>query len=251
MAAPAAPKLSFVVPAHNEQAGLPRTLAAIQAETARAGCPAEVIVVDNASTDGTAHAAARFPGVRVVPEPVKGRSRARQAGFLASGGDLVANINADTVLPEGWLRRVLERFAGDRGLVALSGPYIYYDVPPRARAVVRAFRWLGFVACAVNRHVLRTGSMLQGGNFVAARRALEEIGGFDPAFTFYGEDTDVARRLRAVGKVRFTFALPAFSSGRRFRGDGVFATGLRYGVNYLWASFRHRPFTREARDHRA
>jgi glycosyltransferase involved in cell wall biosynthesis len=75
MAAAGAPKVSFVVPAHNEEAGLPRTLAAIQAEIARAGCPAEVIVVDNASTDGTARVAARFPGVRSCPS----RSRACRA----------------------------------------------------------------------------------------------------------------------------------------------------------------------------
>jgi glycosyltransferase involved in cell wall biosynthesis len=186
-----------------------------------------------------------------VPEPVKGLSRARQAGFVASDGDLVANIDADTILPQGWLRRVLEQFAGDHGLVALSGPYIYHDVPLRVRAAVRAFYWLGFAAYAVNRHVLRTGSMLQGGNFVAARRAFGGDRRVRPGFHLlrrgHGRRPAPARgrqgqvHLRAAGLL-VRAPLP---------GDGVFANGLRYGVNYLWASLRHRPFTREARDHRA
>jgi len=57
--------------------------------------------------------------------------------------------------------------------------------------------------------------MLQGGNFVVSRAALEQIGGYNPLFTFYGEDTDLARRLNAIGAVKFTFRLPALSSGRR------------------------------------
>ena len=243
-------EISFVVPAHNEQALLPRTLAGIKTEAARVGCAAEIIVVDNASTDATAAVAAAVPGVRVVAEPQKGLSRARQAGFAASTGRLVANIDADTILPEGWLTQVLTEFGRDPKLVALSGPYIYYDAPMRIRIFARLFYCNGWLTYAVNRFVLRVGSMLQGGNFVVTRAALEQIGGFDPAFTFYGEDTDAARRLHRVGGVKFTFALPAFSTGRRLAGDGLFATGIRYSVNYVWATFMHRPYSQTSRDYR-
>ena len=63
--------------------------------------------------------------------------------------------------------------------------------------------------------------MLQGGNFVVRRTALEEIGGYNPKFSFYGEDTDLARRLNSVGAVKFTFRLPALSSGRRLIEEGM------------------------------
>ena len=243
-------EVSFVVPAHNERALLPRTLAAIKAEIARVGCGAEIIVVDNASTDDTAAIAGAVPGVVVVAEPRKGLSQARQSGFVASSGRLVANIDADTILPEGWLAKVLHEFERDPGLVALSGPYIYYDVQTHVRAVTRLFYTMGWCTYAFNRFVLRVGSMLQGGNFVVTRAALNRIGGFDPAFTFYGEDTDAARRLHRVGGVKFTFGLPAFSSGRRLAGDGLWATGMRYSVNYLWATFKHKPYTQTSRDYR-
>ena len=236
-------RLSFVIPAHNEEAYLARTLRAIIAETRRSHPAAEIVVVNNASTDRTREVAESFAGVRVIDEPVKGLVRARAAGFQAVTGALVANIDADTILPKGWTDTVLRAFAEDPDLVAISGPYIYYDVPTFTRALVRLFYGAGFVAYLLNRFVLRTGSMLQGGNFVVKREALTKIGGFNPDFSFYGEDTDLARRLSAVGHVRFTFGLPAFSSGRRLLGEGVVRMGIRYAMNFFWATFLKRPFT--------
>lgn len=240
--------VSFVVPAYNEEKHLHRSLTAIISETKRAGCTAEVIVVNNASTDATGEVAASFPEVIVVDEPVKGLVQARRAGYLRASGDLIANVDADTIVTEGWLERVLEEFQRRPRLVALSGPYIYYDLPKRTRAAVRAFYVMGYGFYVLNRFVLRSGSLLQGGNFVVRRTALEEIGGYNPTFSFYGEDTDLARRLNAVGGVKFTFGLPALSSGRRLREEGVLRIGLRYSMNFVWATYRRKPFTDGWRD---
>jgi hypothetical protein len=70
-----------------------------------------------------------------------------------------------------------------------------------------------------------------------------KLGSPDLRFSFYGEDTDMARRLSKVGGVKFTFRLPAQSSGRRLVGEGVFTIGLRYSMNFFWATFRKKPFT--------
>ncbi len=241
----AAPSISFVVPAYNEEAHLGRTLTAIQAELKRTGCTAEIVVVDNASTDGTAALAASFADVIVVHEPVKGLVQARRAGFLSASGALIANVDADTIVTEGWLQHVLDAFGRDPDLVALSGPYIYYDISAASRAAVRAFYSVGYLCYLFSRFVLRTGSMMQGGNFVVRRTALVAIGGYNPRFSFYGEDTDLARRLSAVGAVKFTFRLPALSSGRRLIGEGLVRIGVRYAMNFFWATFFHRPFTDE------
>jgi glycosyltransferase involved in cell wall biosynthesis len=237
--------ISFVVPAYNEEKVLARTLSAIIAEIQRSNCPAEVIVVNNASSDGTGALAASFPEVIVVDEPVKGLVQARRAGFLRATGTLIANVDADTIVTEGWLAHVLEQFEAKADLVALSGPYIYYDVKRSTRIAVRAFYFMGYGFYVLNRFVLGVGSMLQGGNFVVRRTALEQIGGYNPVFSFYGEDTDLARRLTEVGKVKFTFRLPALSSGRRLLEEGLLRIGLRYSMNFIWATFRHRPFTDE------
>jgi glycosyltransferase involved in cell wall biosynthesis len=235
--------ISFVVPAYNEEKHIAKALTAIIAELQRSGCVGEVIVVNNASTDDTGKLAASFPEVIVVDEPVKGLVQARRAGFLQARGELIANVDADTIVTEGWLSRVLGEFHRRPQMVALSGPYIYYDMPKRARAAVRVFYFMGFGFYILNRFVLRAGSMLQGGNFVVRRAALEQIGGYNPEFSFYGEDTDLARRLSAVGAVKFTFRLPALSSGRRLLEEGLWRIGLRYSMNFVWATFVHRPFT--------
>ena len=243
-------RLSFVVPAFNEEALLPSCLQAIQAEIERAGVAAEIVVVDNASTDRTGEIARSFAGVTVVDEARKGLVQARKAGFEASTGTLVANIDADTLVPPGWIDRVEAEFAKDETLVAVSGPYDYYDVPLRIRAAARLFYVVGFGTYCFNRYVLRVGSMVQGGNFVIKREALIRAGGFDPNFTFYGEDTDIARRMAQVGSVKFTWVLMAKSSGRRLQGDGLMMTGLRYSSNYLWATFLRKPFTSAWQDYR-
>lgn len=243
-------RLSFVVPAYNEEVLLPACLRAIQAEIDRTGASAEIVVVDNASTDRTSEVAHGFAGVTVVHEARKGLVQARKAGFEASSGVLVANIDADTLIGPGWIDRIEAEFARDPALVTISGPYDYYDVPLRIRAAARLFYIVAFGTYSFNRYVLRVGSMVQGGNFVLKRDALVRAGGFDPSFTFYGEDTDIARRMAQVGKVKFTWALMAKSSGRRLRGDGLIMTGIRYSSNYLWATFFRRPFTSAWQDYR-
>jgi GT2 family glycosyltransferase len=95
----------------------------------------------------------------------------------------------------------------------------------------------------MNRYILRVGSMVQGGNFVTSRSALQSIGGFNTSISFYGEDTDIARRLNDVGEVRFTFALKMFSSARRLKKEGMLTMAWRYGINYLWTTFFKRPYT--------
>jgi glycosyltransferase involved in cell wall biosynthesis len=238
-------RISFVVPAYNEEANLARNLSAILAEIGCCGCAAEVIVVNNASTDRTGEVAAGFAGVIVVDEPVKGLVQARRAGFVRASGELIANIDADTIITPGWLSRVLREFDKHPGMAALSGPYIYYDVPRATRAAVRAFYVMGYGFYVLNRFVLRVGSLLQGGNFVVRRTAMEAIGGYNARFSFYGEDTDLARRLNAVGDVKFSFALPALSSGRRLLSEGLVKIGLRYSMNFVWATFLRKPFTDE------
>lgn len=234
--------LSFVIPAFNEERYLADCLDSILRATG--GLPGvEIIVVDNASTDRTAAVARTFPGVRVVYEARKGLPHARQAGFLASSGSLIANVDADSRLPKGWLQTVRKHFDSDPQLVALSGPLVYYDLNRRESLLVKVFYSTAWMTYMVNKHVLRAGAMVQGGNFVLTRTALERIGGFNLDLTFYGEDTDLARRLPEVGRVLFTFDLKMFSSARRLKKEGIFTMAWRYSLNYLWTLFLKRPYT--------
>jgi cellulose synthase/poly-beta-1,6-N-acetylglucosamine synthase-like glycosyltransferase len=174
--------------------------------------------------------------------------QARNTGFLASTGDLIANVDADTKLPKGWISRVFYEFENDADLAALSGPYIYYDLSLITRFFVRIFYLLGYTTYLFNHFVLKKGGMLQGGNFIVRRAALLEIGGFDTSIDFYGEDTDIARRMQKAGKVKFTFSLPMYTTGRRLKEEGVLASGLRYSLNYFWILIFEKPYSKKYSD---
>jgi len=247
-------RMSFVVPAYNEESYLPACLDSILEQTQGLGDEAEVIVVNNASSDRTREVgleyAGKWPQVRVVDEPRKGLTFARQAGFAVCTGDLVANVDSDSRLTPGWVDFVLGEFARQKNLVGLSGPLEYYDLSPKQLTQVKLFYVLAWMVYAFNRYVIRAGSMVQGGNFVLKSQALREIGGFDTGIAFYGEDTDIARRMNRVGKVVFTFRLKMYSSARRLKNEGMGRIAWRYTLNYFWTTFRKKPFTQEYEDHR-
>jgi cellulose synthase/poly-beta-1,6-N-acetylglucosamine synthase-like glycosyltransferase len=245
-------KLSFIIPAYNEEHYIGDCLDAIVKE--RRELPPElareieIIVVNNKSTDGTAAVVTKYPEVKLVNEPEKGIVHARRAGFLASSGALIANVDADTRITSGWIKKVMDEFARDPKLVGISGPFIYYDASRSVRFWTRFFYYVGFVFYLLIRFVFRVGSILQGGNFVVRRDALEKIGGYDTNISFYGEDTDVARRLSKVGHVKFTFSLPALSSGRRLAKEGSIVAGFRYATNIVWITFFKKPKTQTYQD---
>ena len=241
-------KLSFVIPAYNEELYLGKCLESIVREIERTGKDAEIIVVNNASTDRTRDVAASCASVTVVDEPRKGIVKAREAGYQAAKGDLIANIDADNMLPDGWLEKVFAEFSGNPRLAALSGPLIYYDLSWSYRVQTRAFYVIGYVTYLINHFILHKGGMLQGGNFILRRSALEAIGGYDTNIDFYGEDTDIARRMQKAGRIRFTFRLPMYSSGRRMAKEGLFTTGTRYALNYMWIILFKKPYHTRSTD---
>jgi glycosyltransferase involved in cell wall biosynthesis len=233
--------VSFAIPAYNEERTIGPCVASVLRESRRCGRPVEIVVVDNASTDRTAEIASSYPGVRVVREPRKGLSHARQAGYIASRGDLVACIDADSILPRGWIDRAVAAFERDRRLVALSGPYFYYDLSSFTQLFVILWYLSAVVIMVVAQHVARRSAMMQGGNYVVRRSALERIGGYNTAVTFYGEETDLASRLVPMGIVRFSFRFRLRTSGRRIRKEGVVATGSNYAFNGLSVLLSGRP----------
>lgn len=132
----------MVIPAYNEADYLTTTVRSLQAQNFRGGV--EVIVVDNASTDGTAQLARRL-GARVVEERTPGVCAARQRGTLAARGEIVVSTDADTVHPQDWLTRLDARFAADPAIVAVAGPCRYAD-PPWWAAVVAPLWFAGLAA---------------------------------------------------------------------------------------------------------
>jgi glycosyltransferase involved in cell wall biosynthesis len=236
-------KLSFVIPAWNEEKYIRQCLASITREAKKSQRDIEIIVVNNASVDRTREIALEFPDVIVVDEPRKGLPQARQAGFLASSGDLIANMDADSILPPGWIAKVYTHFSQDDDLVALSGPYEYYDLPRLTHYLVSVYYLPVYGLHLVTHRLLGKGAVLQGGNFVLRRTALEKIGGFNVDIKFYGEDTDIARRIQKTGRVKFLPSFKMLTSGRRLTKEGFLKMAARYAINYFWVVFFKKPVT--------
>lgn len=237
-------KLSVVIPAYNEEKYIGGCLEELITQAGKDIF--EIIVVDNASTDATAQVAKKFKGVKVIREDRKGLTRARQAGLLAAKGDLIAYIDADTHIKPGWFHRVRNEFEKNKRLVCLSAPYSMYDVSKWKRMAV----WSYWNLLAYPTYVLLMKYMVLGANFVARRSVLLKIGGFDESIEFYGEDTDIARRLHKIGKVKFLRKSLVDSSARRMEAEGWIKIGLKYTTNFISEVILHKPATQKYKDYR-
>ena len=241
-------KISFVIPAYNEEKNIGRCLQTILQQIAENHCEAEVIVVDNNSTDKTIEMARSYKGVMVLEEKKKGPNFARQAGFLASSGDLVANVDADSMPAPGWLAKVISEFESNQNLVGLSGPYVYYDLPWTLNFFVHIQYYVAYCVYLLHNFVLRINSMATFGNLIIRRSALQKLGGYDLSVEFYGDDTDIALRLFPLGKVKFALGLQMYSSGRRLQSEGIMRAEAKYIINYFWITYKKRPFTKSYSD---
>lgn len=236
-------KLSFVIPAYNEEKYIGDCLSSLLKEIKKRPYEIEVIVVNNASIDKTADVARTFSGIRVVDEPKKGLTIARQKGLAEAKGELLAYIDADTRMPSEWFSKMEKMMFNEKSVVSYSGPYRYYDAPKYDKLILellwKIFAPLGYWL---------SGYTVLGGNFVARKEALFSMGGFDTSIKFFGEDMDIAKRLSKFGKVKFDMDFFIYASSRRFLKDGILKVSWIYAINFIWQVLFSRPYTKEYKD---
>jgi GT2 family glycosyltransferase len=153
----------------------------------------EAIVVDDGSTDNTAAIAAQYD-VTLIRTPNQGLSHARNVGWQAAKGEIVAYIDDDAYPDADWLTYLAEAFrSGD--YAGVGGP----NISPRDDGRI--------AACVANspgnaQHVLLTdieAEHIPGCNMAFLRSALEAVGGFDEQFRVAGDDVDICWRLQERG----------------------------------------------------
>jgi cellulose synthase/poly-beta-1,6-N-acetylglucosamine synthase-like glycosyltransferase len=209
--------ISFVVPAHNEQAGLGRTVRAIHDAARATGEPYEIIVVDDASTDATADVA-RTAGATVVPVNHRQIAATRNAGGRTAHGSRLFFVDADTVINHrvvvSALRHLDHGAAGGGAPARFEGP-----VPLYAHLLMW---WLGFL--------MRLGGMTGGAFMFCTRDAFRATGGFDERL-FGAEDAAMCWALKREGRFVVLWRT-VLTSGRRVRGTKgirVLASLVRMG----------------------
>lgn len=198
-------KISIIVPALNEEANLPATLARARGD---AGC--EVIVVDGGSQDATGEVASRLAD-RVLVSP-RGRAAQMNAGAAGARGDVLLFLHADTLLPAGFDRDVCAAMA-DRAVVGGR-----FDV---ALTPSSPLLWLTSKLINLRSRLSRIST---GDQAIFVRRSVfEELGGF-PALPLM-EDIAFSRMLKRRGRIA-CLRREVCTSSRRWRAHGVIRTIL-------------------------
>ena len=207
--------ISFIVPAHNESAGLARTLEAIQRSTAELAISCEIVVVNDASTDDTAEIASRL-GARVVEVAHRQIAATRNSGARAAAGERLFFVDADTTVTARAIRAALH--ALDRGASG-GGAWtrLEDDAPAYGVLMFWMFNVAGFVV-----------GMTGGAFLFCTREAFERTGGFNETL-FAGEEAEFAAALQREGRFVVLWQRVATSS-RRFQaigGLGALAATMR------------------------
>jgi glycosyltransferase involved in cell wall biosynthesis len=215
--------ISVVIPAHNEEHSIADCLKSLTTQSYKGGI--EIIVVDNASTDKTSAVAGKFPP-KIIHEGRKGVTFARQAGFAAAKGEIIASTDADTVLPRNWLQIIDLAFSRDEKLVGLGGPVL----PKKGTK----FEWFLSKSAMIGLYLtsLFKFGFFIGSNFAVRKADFEKIGGFDLK-KISGEDVDLCARLSKVGKVKFIFNVKAYASMRRLRDQGIIRFSKHHVTNWI------------------
>jgi glycosyltransferase involved in cell wall biosynthesis len=179
------PRLSLIVPAHNEAAFLTGCLEAARKAAERIDARVEIIVVLNRCTDET-ETIARRQGCVIVREDARNLSKIRNAGAAAASGDVIVTCDADSRMHSDSFREILRRL--DSGKIVGGGAMVYPE------------RWSpGIVASALAILPYLAFTGVSFGLFWCLKRDFDAIGGFDDRFVSV-EDVDFARRLKRHGR---------------------------------------------------
>jgi len=222
------PFISTIIPAHNEEAYLRRTLEAINRQHYR---PFELIVVANGCSDRTAEIAREHcDKLLVVPE--KGLSRARNIGAHAARGEMLVFLDADTILEWDALNTLAQRFTRQHAAGTLRGR------PDSDRFI---YRLIYLIKNFQHRWSLHAGSS---GVIVCWKDDFQAVGGFDEAMEVM-ENSDVIRKLKTMGGYLYLDETAATTSMRRFEKCGVknaCRLWLRLWLQSMFADVRHKQY---------
>ena len=190
---PRYPRVSVVVCAYNAERTIDRCLASLETLTYP---NYEVIVVNDGSRDRTLEIAERHTFCRIISQPNKGLSVARNVGAEAACGEIVAYTDSDCVADPDWLNYLVAKMEASN-LAACGGP----NFPPPEDTLVPA---VVAVAPGAPTHVLISDEVAEhiaGCNMAFNRDALLRLGGFDPIYRAAGDDVDICWRFQDANYV--------------------------------------------------
>lgn len=248
-------KISVIIVSWNAKEFLRECLASVT-QTA-SDCVGEIIVVDNASVDGSPDMVReQFPDVILIEAGANlGFARANNLAMKEAKGEYFALVNSDVVVNTECMQQLL-RFMEKRPEAGLAGPRIVgkdgglqgscrlfptvWNNVCRALALDRMFPSVPLLSGHEMRHfqhdVCAQAEVISGCFWMARRAAVQRVGGLDERFFFYMEDVDWCRRFREDGwKLFFVPEATAVHHG----GASTANAPLRYVIQYHRANLMY------------
>jgi N-acetylglucosaminyl-diphospho-decaprenol L-rhamnosyltransferase len=221
-----APLLSVIIVSYNVKYFLEQCLWALQA--ALKETDAEIIVVDNASSDNSvAYLAAHFHNVKFIANKENlGYAHANNIGWQAAQGEWVLFLNPDTLVAEESITQCLSFVketanAGACGIRMIDGAGVFLPESKRGLPTLAAsfFKLTGFIklfptnkrigayyAGHLSAYKNNPVPILSGAFMMVKKTVLQQTGGFDEAFFMYGEDVDLSYRITQLGYSNYYIA---------------------------------------------
>jgi len=227
---PAQPSVSIIVIAFNNRHYID---ACLQSLCAQAYDNYEIIVVDNASSDGSAdYVEAHYPTVRLIRSAANlGFGGGNNLGARHATGDYLVFINMDTVVHQHWLTPLVQTLQDNPDIGMATSKILLLDSPDRINTCgntihIAGFGYLrGWMAPSDSFNRASDVPSVSGAAFVMPTALFRQLDGFDEAFNpAYVEDTDLSWRVRLLGyRIRYVpQSLVYHDYGARFNASKFF-----------------------------
>ena len=237
--------LSVIIVNYNVKYFLEQCLCSV--EKAITGLQAEIIVVDNASADGSMeYLLSRFPQVTFIDNPSNvGFARANNQGLVHAKGRYILFLNPDTIVSENALGNCLNFLeghpeAGACGVRMLDGsgrflpeskrgfpsiPVSLFKISGLTKLFPRSRLFASYYAGHLDEKQDNEIDVLSGAFFMVKKEVLRKTGGFDEQFFMYGEDIDLSYRIQLAGyKNYYLYRYPII----HFKGESTSKGSLDY-----------------------
>ena len=198
---------SIIIPTLNEEKFLPRLLASLVIQTVK---DFEIIVSDGGSKDNTTTIAKKY-GAKVIIHTNTTVTQARQNGLEEASGKIIVGADADTIYPHDHLDRIAKDMREDEKIVAVGGGGLFESKP-----------WWTHWGWRITYYIL--GKLYQyfalviyvpAFNLSFRKDVFLKVGGYDTKLDFGGDEIDVLKKLKTMGKVLFDIQLHPNPSSRR------------------------------------
>ena len=229
----ASPSVSVVIPVLNGAATIGDTLTAVMHQ-APSAFTAEILVVDNGSTDDTRAIVGKF-SVALLTENTPGSAAARNRGLHAARGAVVAHLDADTLPTRRWLAEIAAPFS-DPSVTQVAGRMLGY----RPSTPAECYYARCFLDCEAANANAEGFPFAAAANMAVRRDAALAIGGWDETFRV-GQDVDLSYRLRRHFQTPIHYQARALAFVRTSRTVAELrARAFKYGQGRARLWLRHR-----------